>query len=223
MLVGHDWGSFTVGRFALWHSHRVLALVLLSVPYTPPSPIYLPIEEVAKRAPNLGYQVYFASQKSTKAIEEELRKFLGIVFRSSDSTINFTREGSLEEMLSNLPLHIPDLVLRPEEFQYYYEVLSKGMNGPLNYYRTAKQRHEEELAARLPPNLRSDLPVLFLWGTRDHTVVPSVIRKTTKFIPRFQDIALEGRGHWVMVEAKDEVTRHIADWLKSLGSPKGKL
>lgn len=34
-----------------------------------------------------------------------------------------------------------------QEFKYYFEVLSKGMNGPLNYYRTAKQRHEEELGA----------------------------------------------------------------------------
>jgi len=223
VLVGHDWGSYTVGRFALWQSHRVLALVMLSVPYTPPSPVYLPIEEVAIKAPNLGYQVYFASQKSTKAIEAHLKKFLNIVFRPPSSTINFTKEGSLEEMLGDSPLHVPDSVLHPEELQYYFEVLSKGMNGPLNYYRTSKQRHEEELAARLPSNLRSDLPVLFLWGTKDQTATPSIIRKTAKFVPRFQDIALEGRGHWVMVEAKDEVTRHIADWLKSLGSPKGKL
>ena len=28
---------------------------------------------------------------------------------------------------------------------YYLDVLGKGMNGPLNYYRTAKFRHDEEL------------------------------------------------------------------------------
>jgi soluble epoxide hydrolase/lipid-phosphate phosphatase len=28
VVVGHDWGSFAAGRFALWHPDRVLALVL---------------------------------------------------------------------------------------------------------------------------------------------------------------------------------------------------
>lgn len=74
-------------------------------------------------------------------------------------------------------------------------------------------------AAGLPSNLRSDLPVLFLWGTRDPTATPTTIRRSAKFVPRLQDIALEDKGHWLMVEAKDEVTRHIVNWLKGLGSP----
>lgn len=48
-------------------------LIRLSVPYTPPSPAYLPVEEVARLAPNLGYQVYFSSQRSTKDIEANVR------------------------------------------------------------------------------------------------------------------------------------------------------
>ena len=26
--IGHDWGSFIVGRFALWYPNRILALVM---------------------------------------------------------------------------------------------------------------------------------------------------------------------------------------------------
>ena len=26
VIIGHDWGSFISGRFALWHPDRVLAL-----------------------------------------------------------------------------------------------------------------------------------------------------------------------------------------------------
>lgn len=83
-----------------------------------------------------------------------------------------------------------------------------------------------QLAARLPSSLRSDLPVLFMWGTKDPTATPATISKAAKFIPRLQDIALEDRGHWIMVEAKDEVTRHISEWLRGLGESlftKGKL
>ena len=57
-----------------------------------------------------------------------------------------------------------------------------------------------------------------MWGTKDQTAAPAVIEKSRKFIPRYQDIALEGRGHWLMVEAKEEVTDTIANWLESLTS-----
>jgi len=41
----------------------------ISVPYTPPSPVYISIEEVAKIAPNLQYQVYFNSEAAITDIE----------------------------------------------------------------------------------------------------------------------------------------------------------
>ena len=28
VVIGHDWGSFIVGRFALWHPNRILALAM---------------------------------------------------------------------------------------------------------------------------------------------------------------------------------------------------
>ena len=28
VIIGHDWGSFIVGRFALWHPNRILALAM---------------------------------------------------------------------------------------------------------------------------------------------------------------------------------------------------
>jgi soluble epoxide hydrolase/lipid-phosphate phosphatase len=68
VFIGHDWGAFIVGRFALWYSNRISALVMMSVPYTPPSHEFMPLEELVRRAPNLGYQLYFASPKSNLEI-----------------------------------------------------------------------------------------------------------------------------------------------------------
>jgi soluble epoxide hydrolase/lipid-phosphate phosphatase len=72
------------------------------------------------------------------------------------------------------------------------------------------------LSAGLQSDLRADLPFLFIWGTMDGTATPSVMTKSKKFISRYQDVALEGRGHWIMVDAKDEVTEKIAEWLERL-------
>ncbi|KAL9713099.1 hypothetical protein Ac2012v2_004340 [Leucoagaricus gongylophorus] len=224
VIIGHDWGSYIVGRFALWYPDRLTALIMLSVPYIPPSPVYTPIQEVARKAPNLEYQVYFASQGSTTNIEANLRTFLRLCFHPPESLLDISKGEFWSKPLSQLTLEAENSVLLPQELDYYVQVLSKGMNGPLNYYRTTKRRHEEELAAGLPSNLRPDLPVLFIWGTKDVTATPAAIRNAGKFVPRLQDITLEERGHWIMVEAKDEVTRRISDWLKGLGEySKGRL
>ncbi|KAF8165643.1 Alpha/Beta hydrolase protein [Crassisporium funariophilum] len=224
VLIGHDWGAFTVGRFALWHPDRLLALVMLSVPYTPPSRVYIPVEEVAQRAPNLGYQVYFANPKSSLEILAHLKKFLLLTFSPTLVKVDYTKLGSLQKLLLNdSDVKVPTSILTEQELNFYYSELRKGMFGPLNYYRTAKFRHDEELAADLPANLSSDLPFLFIWGTKDATATPFVINKSRKFIDRYQDIALEGRGHWLMVEAKDEITSTVIDWLEGLTSSRPKL
>ncbi|KAK0491363.1 hypothetical protein IW261DRAFT_83881 [Armillaria novae-zelandiae] len=101
--------------------------------------------------------------------------------------------------------------------RYYYTQLKKGMTGPLNYYRTSQYRFDEEKAANLPSFLPSNLPVLFLWGTSDPVAMSIQVGNARKFVPRLRDVALEGRGHWIMVEAKDEVTDTISGWLVDLG------
>jgi hypothetical protein len=35
IIVGHDWGAYTSGRFALWHPDRLSALVLCVAEYLP--------------------------------------------------------------------------------------------------------------------------------------------------------------------------------------------
>jgi len=192
-----------------------------SYPYTPPSREFVPLEEVVRRAPNLGYQLYFASSKSNLEILAHLKKFLSLVYRLPGSETSMTSFGSLENVLLNGPDASSANILTDQEFNYYHSELSKGMFGPLNYYRTSKFRYDEEIG--LPDELRSDIPFLFIWGTKDATALPFAIVKSKKFISRYQDIALEGRGHWLMVEAKDEITENIMKWLEGLTSTRSRL
>ncbi|KAG6854361.1 hypothetical protein C0991_007866 [Blastosporella zonata] len=216
VLIGHDWGAFTVGRFALWYPERLLSLVMLSVPYTPPSQVYIPIEEIAKRVPNLGYQVYFANSASTSEIESNLRNFLSLIFKPPEDTNDITGRGALYNLLVRAEEQ-KNSVLDDKEFEHYLKEFSNsGMNGPLNYYRTGKHRHEEEERAKLQTNLPRTLRVLFMWGTQDPTTIPLVINKSKKFIDKLQDVAFEGKGHWLMVEAKDEVTNKVLAWLQEM-------
>jgi len=73
-VIGHDWGSYIAGRFALWHPDRLLALGLLSVPFTPPTKRYNSLEDAVRKVPNYAYQLYFANPESTKEIEVNVRR-----------------------------------------------------------------------------------------------------------------------------------------------------
>ncbi|KAK2466015.1 hypothetical protein APHAL10511_001656 [Amanita phalloides] len=223
VVIGHDWGAFIASRFALWYPHRILALVMMSVPFTPPSPAFMSVQEMADRAPHLGYQVYFADQRSTAEIEANLERFVDVVFKPP-TVFNFTPRDALQNALRGDIIPQPS-VLNEKERRFYLNHLAKGMEGPLNYYRTYKMRYEEEKEAGLPTNLPPDLPVLLIWGTRDPSTTSYFIKKSHKFVPRLQEIALEGKGHWILVEAKDEVTEIVASWLQGLTStlPRGRL
>lgn len=65
--------TFISSRFADFTSDSFLSLSL-SVPYTPPRPDYLSLQEVVKRVPNYGYQLYFADPSSTAEIESKVYK-----------------------------------------------------------------------------------------------------------------------------------------------------
>ncbi|KAL1721742.1 Alpha/Beta hydrolase protein [Schizophyllum commune] len=174
VLIGHDWGAYVVGRFALWHPQRLLALVIISVPYMPRPPAYVSLDEMIKRFPNWAYQGYLNSPQSTGFIEAR-------------------------------------------EQRYYVQEFSKGMHGPTNYYRTTKLRFDEEQAANLPTSLPADLSVLLLWGTNDRSTPPQAVAASSKFVPRLQDVALEGGGHWLMLEKPEIVTAKVLEWLDAQG------
>lgn len=50
----------------------------LSVPYTPPSPTYIPVDSMAKIVKDLAYQVYFADPQSTDEIENNVRSLFRV-------------------------------------------------------------------------------------------------------------------------------------------------
>ncbi|TFY76437.1 hypothetical protein EWM64_g7576 [Hericium alpestre] len=223
IVIGHDWGSYTVSRFALWYPDRLLALAILAIPYTPRAAEYIPLEEVVKKVPNYGYQLYLSDPNSTVEIEANLSHFLRVMYGMVKPSKSLVPEGHLKQIL-----HIHDgvpkatNVANEQELQYYLSQL-KDMNGPLNYYRTTELRFEEEEAANLPRELRADMPVLYLGGSKDSTGTPWQVESSRKCIPRLQHGTIEGVGHWLMAEARQEITERVIQWLESVLPEQAKL
>lgn len=218
IVIGHDWGSFIAGRFALWHPDRLLALGLFSVPYHPPHKEYIPLEAVVKMVPNYAYQLYFANPESTKEIEANLDRFLRGIYQFETHQKNITLDGNMQEAVVNPGPTRPPIsgpVLTIDELRYLSSQM-RDMNGPLSYYRTSRVRFDEEQAAQLPDHLPTNLPVLHIWGTNDLSATPSGLSKMRELTPRLEVIELQNVGHWIMVQAKGEVTRAVLDWLTKL-------
>jgi pimeloyl-ACP methyl ester carboxylesterase len=67
--------------------------------------------------------------------------------------------------------------------------------------------------AKLPSTLPPDLPVLFFWGTEDTTSSVVHIQQSRRWIPQLQDVCLEGKGHWLLVESKEFIAEKVLQWL----------
>ncbi|KAI0751045.1 alpha/beta-hydrolase [Daedaleopsis nitida] len=220
VIVGHDWGCFMASRFSLWHPDRLLALVLLSVPFVPPPREYISLEQMVERFPNWGYQLYFREKSTNAEIERNLHKFFKLIYRlrrptSSSPLTKWTLPGGLKEVLNSSTVHKDTGILTPKEFDYYVSQFDKRMNGPLNYYRTTQLRYKEESEGKLLPVPRSDLPVLLIVGKDDPTANQGALEVTKKLIPQAQIELINGVGHWVMVESKEFINESIPKFLRN--------
>jgi len=225
VLIGHDWGAFVVSRFALWHPDRLQALIMLSVPYYPPSPVYIPLEGMVEHVKNFTYQLYFADEKSTAEFERNLSIALPVIYSESKGWLKMmSEEGEMRRLVLGGTNDVQTkCLLEDKELQYYESQFKRGMVGPLSYYRTTKVRFEEEQAAQLPSNLSPGLPVLLLYGTEDPTCLEAQIPTSHELIPRLQVERLEGVGHWLTIEAKDLVASKVLEWLNQVLKVEEKL
>ncbi|EJF62356.1 alpha/beta-hydrolase [Dichomitus squalens] len=219
VIIGHDWGCFMASRFALWHPDRLLALVLLSVPFIPPAKEYTPLETLVERYPNWGYQLYFQEKSTNAELENQLSRFFRLIFRNRRGTpglSKWTLPGGLKalfETAEGTERHTGHLT--QEEHDYYLSQFANSMNGPLNYYRTTRYRFEEERDGTILQAPRSDLPVLLMIGKDDPTSNQAALGATKKLIPQAQIELIEGVGHWLMVECKDRINESIPRFLRA--------
>ncbi|CAE6510651.1 unnamed protein product [Rhizoctonia solani] len=220
IFIGHDWGAFCLWRFCLWYPSRVRAVIALSVPFYPPAPEYVPMDEMIRQVPAFGYQKYLADPKSAAEIDQNIPVFIDVIYRSprTGRDVPFVREGQLEALIKGqTPAPTKTDILSDEERAVYIDTFQKcGMYGPTMYYKTAKLRVEEEKEGKLPSSLPPTLPALFFWPRADPTCQPLHVKRMRKFVPSIEVVELAGKGHWLMVEAREQVTSKVIEWVETL-------
>jgi pimeloyl-ACP methyl ester carboxylesterase len=225
VIVGHDWGSTIAAHSALLRPDVFRAVGLLSVPYAPPGGPR-PSEVFARMGGDEEFYVsYFQEPGRAEAeIEPDVRGWLaGFYAALSAETMPapgapdphfVSRGGTLRDRFpaGRLPAWLgeDDLDVYAGEFE------RTGMAAALNRYRNM-DRDWEELAAFHGKPLTQ--PSLFLGGARDASTawMAEAIQAYPTTLPALvSSHILDGCGHWIQQERREEVNEILTGWVASL-------
>ncbi len=193
-VIGHDWGAGVAWAVALKHPEYVSRLAALQVP--PP-----------------------AVWRRNMSIKQALRSWYMLFFqipRLPEWLISRNDFASLDKMFANT-------VMRPGTItQTDIAVYKKALREPfaltaaINYYRA----NVFNLFLRLKPEKKGAseeavrVPTLFIFGERDHAIVPETVRGVGRYIDApYHEVRLVTAGHWVQQEAQAEVTAALLSFL----------
>ncbi len=225
VIVGHDWGATIAANSALVRPDVFRAVGLLSVPYAPRGGPR-PSEVFARMGGEEEFYVsYFQEPGRAEAeIEPDVRGWLaGIYAALSADTMPPTgspdphfvsRGGRLRDRFPSgrLPawLSEDDLDVYAAEFE------RTGLTGALNRYRNM-DRDWEDLADFDGAPITQ--PSLFIGGALDAstTWMADAIAAYPATLPGLvSSCILDGCGHWIQQERREDVNEILTGWLASL-------
>ncbi|KAG5980811.1 hypothetical protein E4U55_003590 [Claviceps digitariae] len=222
ILGGHDWGGAVVWRVALWHPGLIKAVFSVCTPFQAPSTRWMSLEEhlAAGRFAHFRYQLQLAGRDVEARLQtaEQVRRFLQGAYggRGPGGEAGFTvSEGVRFEQLPRLGS--PPSLSRPELDHYVEQYMRQAgppLRGPLNWYRTRRINHDDEmqLAASFAQGARLDMPALFIAATEDAALPLSMSAGMEKYFARLTRGEVQAT-HWALVEASELVNAQIAAWL----------
>ncbi|MDI5970786.1 alpha/beta hydrolase [Streptomyces sp. SL13] len=225
VIVGHDWGSAIAANSALVRPDVFRAVGLLSVPYTPrggprPSEIF------ARMGGDEEFYVsYFQEPGRAEAeIEPDVRGWLaGFYAALSADTMaapgapdpHFVGPGGT--LRDRFPAgRLPGWLSENELDVYAGEFERTGLTGALNRYRNMDRDWQDLAAFDGSPVTQ---PSLFVGGALDAstTWLADAIRAYPATLPGLvSSHLLDGCGHWIQQERRDEVNEILTGWLSAL-------
>jgi pimeloyl-ACP methyl ester carboxylesterase len=218
--IGHDWGAVVVWNAPLLHPDRVAAVASLSVPPTPRAKTP-PTQTWRKMfGENFFYILYFqepgvADAELNGDPARTMRRIIGGTRPAGDHMISPHMlapgpEGFVDRLPE--PDGLPDWIRRDELDHYISEFSRTGFTGGLNWYRNFDRNWETT------PELSGatiSVPCLFIGGTADPVLSFTPLDRAARAITGpYQQIMLDGAGHWLQQERPDEVNASLLEFLK---------
>ena len=240
--IGHDWGSATSQRFYLYHRHRCIGLVLISLAYQVPTPEPFDLNKAnkvtAKRFgyPQWEYFNFFIAPDAPRLMRDNMERFYDCnhgLFRSSQPgeegrdiwmreifcTPNAMRDyvqstGKYADFSVELKPYAKSAAMKK---QCVDRLRRDGMEGPVCYYTslTNNTMLEDERELCQTANRKLDCPVLYIGQDGDWVCRTDLMSdaKEQGLAPDIEEKAMEA-GHWVLYEKPEEVATLVIDWVR---------
>jgi len=221
VIAGHDWGSPIAWHCALLYPERFSAVIGMSVPFLPRSP--LPPTQLFKQAfaNNFFYILYFQEPGLAEAeLEADVRRFMRVFVYSASGEapqgLGLAQKPKDAKLLDGMPEpeQLPPWLTEADLDYYVKEFERTGFRGGLNRYRNMDRDWEElpELAGA-----KVHQPALFIGGDRDPVLRFTRLDAMQEHVPELRNaLMLAGCGHWVQQERPAEVNAAMIDFLRSL-------
>ena len=235
VIVGHDWGATVAWQAARLRPDRFPAVVGLSVPFRPRSPVR-PTSVMPQTADAQFYQLYFQEPGVAEAeFERDPRSTVRNMLygASGESAAEIRAAATGRGAAPNVgmvprnggllrgpgaPATLPAWLSEADIDFYAGEFKRSGFRGPLNYYRNI-DRNWELMAAFADKKVT--VPALYIAGDHDMVLAApgtaEYLAGLKQFVPALLDIKLlPGCGHWTQQERPGEVNAAIIDFVRSL-------
>jgi pimeloyl-ACP methyl ester carboxylesterase len=221
VVVGHDWGAPMAWDSAALHPDRYRAVVGMSVPYLPRSPMApIPLLKAAF-GDNWFYILYFQEPGVAEAeFEADIPKTMRMIlagipgFDSAAQALAAKKKGDAFLTGAHVPDKLPDWLTEADVAFFADEFKRSGFRGGLNRYRNMDRDWEElpELATA-----KIEQPALFITGEIDPVRAFAPTDGMKLMVPGLRDmLIIPGAGHWVQQEKAAEVNAALIAFLKEL-------
>ena len=211
----HDWGAIAGWNVALLYPDRVRAVLGLSIPYLrdPNWPQMCTQEYWGER---FFYWAYYMQEVglAEREMEADLRSYLLRMYIGASGDHDFRPDSRAATQFLDLmppaPEQLPSWLTR-EDMDYYVEMYERsGTRGSINWYRNLPTLLSD--TAHLE-GVKIPQPVRFILGSKDPAqffLKPA--GQGERFADLRDEIVIEGAGHWLQLEATEELNRLMLEF-----------
>ncbi|KAK0462974.1 Alpha/Beta hydrolase protein [Desarmillaria tabescens] len=241
IAVGHDWGCVVTSRLADYYPDRCLAYGFLAAGYYPASqPLaYEAMMQLMKSMIGtelIGYWDLFAEDGADVKIDNNLESMYSLLYCADhDLWKDYMQPiGGLRLWVeSNRTTPIGSYLTEEDQRIQKEELRKGGIKGPLCYYKAvrtsimaddSKGKRQYSLGPLCshapeanPPKIEKvSKPVFFGGASKDYVCLAHMSLAGTTASCEDTTSHVYDTGHWVQLEAKDEVNRDLLAWIQAV-------
>ena len=221
ILGGHDWGGAFAWRMAMYYPDLIQAVFSFCVPYTPPSPSFITLQDFVQHMPNSRYQSLIADGAIESALGDpptKLSAFVNGMFYGSTPEGQFIFSPKRSIHPDRLASVGASPYLDQEMVDYYVREYSRnGLRGPCNWYRTQRLNFEDELVfTDGGQEFKFNIPAMIVMAEFDDYLPPSLADGQEKYFTAGLKKEVIASSHCILVEKYRECNQLVKDFVSDV-------